>query len=329
MKKLLAGLIIWLVVLGLAGQARAQESSTGAAALAVPVAGEAVITNMSPNQVHVTWILVGAHVSATQEVAVRVTVPVVGLPLTADMSVPIVTSGTQIYFWGSSKTTGRANNVTFRSPAGNIVATVVVNIPVQGASYDPGQIDIHVMGAEGTGMFEGIRMAGALKGLFHPTGTLYLSYSSPEAALQAIRGGLAQNNALTDAQRQTYLDQAQQALAQARMTTFPADQVFSAGQDLPAQSGAAGPPAQAQVTNTTSQNGGQASVVVRVVVPAGPAQQTVKVVSIASDGSVKTIVDGVHAPGEVVTATASGTPPFIVQVYVNNTMVKQIEARGQ
>ncbi len=44
---------------------------------------------------------------------------------------------------------------------------------------------------------EGIRMAGALKRLFHPTGTLYLSYSSPEAALQAIRGGLAQNDALT------------------------------------------------------------------------------------------------------------------------------------
>jgi hypothetical protein len=87
----------------------------------------------------------------------------------------------------------------------------------------------------------------------------------------------------------------------------------------------AGPvPATAAVSWTTQPTGGQVTVALRIVVPAGDAQQTVKVVAISSDGSAKTIYQGVHAPGETVTVSASGTPPLILQVYVASSMVKQI-----
>lgn len=84
------------------------------------------------------------------------------------------------------------------------------------------------------------------------------------------------------------------------------------------------PPATADVRWTTQPTGGQVTVALRIVVPAGDAQQPVRVVAIGSDGSAKVVYQGMHAPGETVTVSASGTPPIILQVYVASTMVKQI-----
>jgi len=64
-------------------------------------------------------------------------------------------------------------------------------------SYDPAEATIHIRGSGGTGMFDSVNLAGDLKGFFRPTGTLYLSYPSTDAALSAVERGLAQNTTPT------------------------------------------------------------------------------------------------------------------------------------
>ena len=62
----------------------------------------------------------------------------------------------------------------------------------------------------------------------------------------------------------------------------------------------------------------------QVVVGAGNPHQPVKVVVVGSDGSVKTAYEGAYDPGERVSESVCGKPPFIVLVYVAGAMVKQI-----
>jgi hypothetical protein len=50
----------------------------------------------------------------------------------------------------------------------------------------------------------------------------------------------------------------------------------------------------------------------------------VKVVSVEPNGLARTVYQGSHAPGEAVSALATGTPPFVVQVYVAGALAKQI-----
>jgi hypothetical protein len=209
--------------------------------------------------------------------------------------------------------TGQARGVSLHGAAGDTMVSLTVDQPVQGfGSYDPAEATIHIRGTGGTGMFDGINLVGDLKGFFRPTGTLYLSYPSTDAALNAVERGLAENAALTAAQRQEILEQAKQALAQAKPATFPADNIT-----------------QAIVTSTIQRAGTQAQVAVRIVVPAGDARQVVKVVAVEPNGLARTVYQGSHAPGETVSASATGTPPFVVQVYVAGTLAKQITASVQ
>ena len=115
--------------------------------------------------------------------------------------------------------------------------------------------------------------------------------------------------ALTDQQRREALEQARQAVAQARPGAFPAEIA-----------------AQTIVTSSMQRAGAQTQVALRIVVPVGDSRQTVRVVSVGPNGSAKEVYQGVHAPGEMVSASVTGTPPFVVQVYVGGVLVKQITA---
>ncbi len=91
-------------------------------------------------------------------------------------------------------------------------------------------------------------------------------------------------------------------------------------------------PATATVTWTTQQNGSQVRVSLQVVVPTSNVpgtRQTVKVVSIGAGGQTKTIHEGMHDVGETVSVSASDVAPYIIQVYVGNSMVKQITVSGK
>lgn len=161
-------------------------------------------------------------------------------------------------------------------------------------------------------MFDGIVLAGDLKGFFRPAGTLYLSYPSAEAALHAVERGLAQNTTFTAAQRQGALEEARQALTQAKPAIFPPDKTT-----------------QAVVASTIQRTGAQAQVALRFVVPAGDARPVVKVVAVGPDGAARTVYERAHAPGETVSASATGTPPFVVQVYIAGVLTKQILVPAQ
>ncbi len=87
-------------------------------------------------------------------------------------------------------------------------------------------------------------------------------------------------------------------------------------------------PTKAVVTSTIQRTALQAIVALQIVVPGGDPRQAVKVVAIGSDGSPRTVYEGVHAPGETVTTQAAGVAPLFVQVYVAGVMVKQITVQG-
>jgi hypothetical protein len=156
-------------------------------------------------------------------------------------------------------------------------------------------------------MFDGVSLAADLKGFFRPSGTLYVNYPSADAAIAAVERGLTQNAALPAPQRQALLEEAKQALAQAKPAIFPAAEAT-----------------QAIVTPTIRRTGAQAQVDLRIVVPAGNARQDVKVVAVGPNGPATTVYHAQHAPGDTVSASATGTPPFVVQVYIAGVLAKQI-----
>ena len=101
----------------------------------------------------------------------------------------------------------------------------------------------------------------------------------------------------------------------------------------PMQQAAPGQPAPAAATVTwaTQLNGSQVRVALQIVVPTGNvpgARQAVKVVSISAGGQTKTIHEDMHNAGETVSVSASDVAPFIIQVYVGGSMVKQITVSG-
>lgn len=107
------------------------------------------------------------------------------------------------------------------------------------------------------------------------------------------------------------------------------------GEPLPEQPATTTPaqqqpaPDQAIVTWTTQPNGSQVRVALQIVVPAGGVRQAVKVVSINPDGQAKTVYEERHDPGETVSVSTSDVPPFVIQVYVTDKMVKQITVHAQ
>lgn len=311
-------------VLGLPAGAGAQPIPSDATALAVPVNARIVITDMGKAETHVMPTPVVSSGSTTQREDITVTIPVLGIPLEGQTSLTMEAHVTMVLVSATTTARGRADRVVLHGPAGNATVSIIIDQPVQGiGGYDPADAIVHIRGTGGTGMFEGVRIVGDLKGAFKPAGTLYLGYPSPDAALAAIQRGLAQNAALNDSQRATLLDQTRRALAGAHVDLFPVD---TSG--APA-GGNAAPPAQAVVTTALRRTGTQTEVVLRIVVPKGEAKQPVRITSVDADGNQHAVELGRHAPGDVVSASASGTPPFVVLVYVNGAMVRQINVPAQ
>jgi hypothetical protein len=310
-------------ILGLSVHAGAQPAPD-ATAVAVPVSGHIVITDMGKAETRIVPTPVVSSGSTTQREDLDITLPVLGLPLQGQASLTMEAHMTMVLVSATTVAQGKADHVVLHGPAGDATVSIVIDQPVQGmGGYDPADATVHIRGANGTGMFEGVRIQGDLKGAFKPAGTLYLGYPSPDAALGAVQRGLAQNSALTDPQRAAFLDQARQAIAGAAVDLFPPEQsALPAGQT-------AAPPAQAVVTSAVRRSGAETQVILRIVVPKGEARQPVRFVLVDAAGAPHATDLGAHAPGDVVSASASGAAPLVVLVYVNNVMVKQIEVPAQ
>lgn len=297
--------------------AQAPPDST---ALAVPVSGRIVITDMGKAQTHIVPTPVVSSGSTSQREDLDISLPVLGLPLRGPASLVMEAHMTLVVVSATTTAQGKAERVVLHGPAGDAVVSLLINQPVQGmGGYDPAEATVHIRGTGGTGMFEGVRIQADLKGAFKPAGTLYLGYPSADAALAAAGRGLAQNSALTDPQRAAILNQVRQALAGATVDIFPPDQ----GAGPAGRTGKA--PAKAIVTSAVRPAGPQTQVIVRIAVPQGDAHQPVKVLAVQPDGSQRTVYLANHAPGDVVSTSASGTPPFVVLVYVAGEMVRQID----
>lgn len=300
--------------------AAAQTVPPDATALAVPTSGHIVITDMGKAEMHVVPTPVVSSGSTSQREDLDITLPVLGVPLEGQTSLTMEAHVTMVLVSATTVARGKADRVVLRGPAGDAIVSVVIDQPVQGmGGYDPADATVHIRGTGGTGMFDGVRIQGDLKGAFKPAGTLYLGYPSADAAVAAVERGLAQNAALSAARRTALLDQARQAAAGARVDLFPPEPSTTTA---PGHPGAA--PAQAVVTSAVRQAGTQTQVILRIVVPQGPARQPVRIVRVDADGGQHVSDLGGHAPGETVSASASGTAPYVVLVYVNEAMVRQI-----
>ena len=310
-------------ILGLSVGAGAQ-TAPDATALAVPVSGRIVITDMGKAETRIVPTPVVSSGSTTQREDIDITIPLLGLPLQGQTSLTMEAHMTMVLVSATTTAQGKADRVMLHGPAGDAAVSIVIDQPVQGmGGYDPAEATVHLRGTGGTGMFEGVRIQGDLKGAFKPAGTLYLGYASPDMALAAVQRGLSQNSALTDPQRAALLDQARAALAKASVDLFPADETA-----LPAGRPGA-PPAQAVVTSAVRRTGTQTQVILRIVVPRGEARQPVRIVVVDAAGAQHTTDLGIHAAGDVVSASGSGTAPLVVLVYVNDVMVKQINVPAQ
>ncbi|MHB8731235.1 MAG: hypothetical protein ACYDAB_05535 [bacterium] len=297
----------------------AAQNAADATALAVPASGHIVITDMGKAETHIVPTPVVSSGSTTQREDLDITIGVLGIPLEGQTSLTMEAHMTMVLVSATTTAQGKADHVVLHGPAGDATVSVVIDQPVQGmGGYDPADATVHIRGAGGTGMFDGVRIQADLKGAFKPAGTLYLGYPSPEAALAAIDRGLAQNSSLTDPQRTALLDQARQAAAGARVDLFPQE----ATAVPPGQTAA--PPAQAVVTSAVRRAGAQTQVVLRIIVPQGPARQPIRLVVVDADGTQHSVDLGVHAPGDAVSGSASGAAPFIVLVFVNDVMARQI-----
>ena len=313
------GALACAAVAALSGWAAAQTAPSDAAALAVPTSGHIVITDMGKAETHVVPTPVVSSGSTSQREDLDITLPVLGIPVEGQTSLIMEAHITMVLVSATTVAQGKADRVVLHGPAGDATVSVVIDQPVQGMSgYDPADATVRIRGTGGTGMFDGVRIEGDLKGAFKPAGTLYLGYPSADAAIAAVERGLTRNTALSAGQRAALLDQARQAAAGARVDLFPQEPSTTS----PGQPGAA--PAQAVVTSAVRQAGTQTQIILRIVVPRGPARQPVRIVQVDADGRQHVSDLGGHAPGETVSASASGTAPYVVLVYVNDTMVRQI-----
>ena len=247
---------------------RAQEAPGGGSALAVPVCGEVVVRSQDKREtVSGIYILRTAPVPrARWQLNADLTLPVLGMVLRGPAAVAMeererVYGGPPGIPIGTAEISqiGEAKDVVLHGPAGDATISLTLGSSAPWLSWDepvkppegPPErrlwVPILIRGTGGTGMFDGIRIAGVLKGFDKPQGALYMSYPSPDAALKAVQAGLSQNSSLNDAQRSEALDQATQAIALAQATTFPTEaQLTAASQPIRAQA----PPTHADVTAT-------------------------------------------------------------------------------
>ena len=314
MKSAVRVLLLALLVLSPGAGVRAQGIPAGSPALAVPVSGKVAIVNARTTNTQLFALLVVANMNMVQQYEIELTLPVMGIPLRGDTSLQVSTRATGVVIISGGQTTGQAQSTVLRGAAGDIPVSLDVDQPVHGfGSYDPAEATIHIRGTGGTGMFDGVGLAGDLKGFFRPTGTLYLTFPSADAALNAVERGLTKNAALTAAHRQEVLADAKLALTQATPATYPSSETAT----------------QSTVTSTVQRAGTQVQVALRIVVPAGDPRQAVKVVAVGPGGPAQTVYQGIHAPGQTVSASVTGTPPLIVQVYIAGALTKQITVPAQ
>ncbi len=311
------GILVCAVVLGLGISAGAQVTSDDGA-LAIPVNGQIAIVDMGKAETHMTPTPVVSSASTAQRQDLDITLPVLGIPLRGQASMVMEAHMTMILVAATVQAQGKTS-VVLHGPAGDATVLLTIDQPVSGTgAYDPAEATVHIRGTGGTGMFDGVRIRGDLRGAFKPAGTLYLGYPSADAALLAVERGLAQNSTLTDAQRAEALGRSRQALAKATLELFPSDENAA----TPGQRG--GVPKRAAVTSAIRRTGTQAQVILRIVVPQGDARQPVKVVAVGPDGRPRAVHQASHTPGETVSVQATGTPPFVVLVYVGDVMVRQV-----
>lgn len=317
---------------------RAQEGAGGSSVLAVPVCGEVVVRSQDKRErdsgIYILF-LGQSRPLARWQLNVDLTLPVLGMVLRGPAAIAMEEREKSLPYGAVEiYQIGEAKNVVLPGPAGDATISLMLGPSARWLSWDepvrpPGtglKVPIQIRGTGGTGMFDGIRIAGVLNGFDKPQGTLYLSFPSPDAAVKPVQAGLGQNSSLNDAQRAEALERAKQAIALAQVATFPTEaQLVAASQPVPAQT----PPPRAYATATIQRSVGQALVTLQIAVGAGIEHQTVKVVVVGSDGAVKTAYESAYDPGERVSASVCQTPPFIVLVYVAGAMVKQITVPAQ
>ena len=126
-----AGLAL-AVVLGLSVYAGAQTASSDATALAVPVSGRIVITDMGKAETHIVPTPVVSSGSTTQREDLDITLPVLGIPLEGRASLIMEAHMTMVLVSATTTAQGKADDVVLHGPAGDATVSVVIDQPVQG-----------------------------------------------------------------------------------------------------------------------------------------------------------------------------------------------------
>ncbi len=299
--------------------------ATAAEAIAVPSSGELKVTKYeAPGAVLQMIVGVLSPVPLPQQYTVHVdgevAIQIAGLPATWHLSATI--SSTTLVI--GTHTEVKADPSVLRTPAGEIPVDVDFEeqVPMMGSPH----LIFRLRGANGSGLFESVRLAGALRGdvgtpsytVISVNGTFFLGFRSVDEARAAAERGLAANSTLTEEQRAQFLERVTAALGHAQARDFPTD---VAAADVAAVPGT--PPDRAVVEHTVRREGERFLVSLRIVVPAGDAKQPIRVVAVGPEGA-RTVYEGTHAPGEVLQLEVEGTDPLIIQVYVAGKAVAQI-----
>lgn len=204
--------------------------AAAAEAIAVPTSGELKVTK-SESPGAALQMIVGIFSPVplpqlyTTHVEGEVAIQIAGLPATWLLSATI--SSTTLVV--GTRTETKADPSVLRTPAGEMPVDVDFDeqVPMMGLPH----LTFRLRGANGTGLFESVRLVGVLRGdVGTPSytdislkGTFFLGFRSTDEARAAAERGLAANTTLTEEQRAQLLERVTAALAQAQARDFPAD----------------------------------------------------------------------------------------------------------
>ncbi len=253
--------------------------AAAAEAIAFPASGElkiAKMTSLNPGvQAVQTIIGIFSPIPIPQQYAMRiegeVAIRIAGLPATRPLSAII--RATSLVIGVSYQT--EVDPSVLRTPAGEV--PLDVDLEVQAIGWRP-QLTFRLRGGNGTGLFESVRVVGELRGevgspsetTISVSGTFFLGFRSVDEARAAAERGLTANTTITEEQRAQFLEQVTAALSQVQARDFPSVVSATPG----------GPPDRAVVEHTVRREGERLRVSLRIVVPAGDAQQPVRVVAV-------------------------------------------------
>lgn len=323
---------VLLLVLLVACTGWPRTPAAAAEAIALPTAGEMKIAKMTSSAAAVlqTIITVVAGVPVpvplTTHLEGEVAMHVAGLPAKAPLSAFV--SATSFVVATGIQT--KVEPSVLRTPAGEVPLDVSLDVkpPIVGGKT---RITYRLHGANGTGLFDSVRVVGALQGeegtpsrtTISLTGTVFLGFASVEQARSAAERGLAANPTLTDQDRAQLLEHVTAALAQAQAGDFPADVAAAPGSPAGGARAIGPPPERPVVEHTVRRDGERLRVSLRIIVPAGDAKQAVRVVTVGAEGT-HTVYEAAHAPGEIVQLEVEGADPLIIQVYVAGRTAAEI-----